>query len=133
MQGEISAFKKPLRTLEKTGQSWKHVREIQMMCSGDFTPKPQEEVKGELDQGEHRIQESAQKEEQDHVQNESVQEEEAKVEEQPEEAKVEEQPIDETKEAVKQSDEQEEAKDQPSETTNFDLEEGQETTTQEEA
>ena len=32
MQGEITAFKKPLRTLDKQGQCWKHVREIQLMC-----------------------------------------------------------------------------------------------------
>ena len=28
MQGEIVTFKKPLRTLDKQGQCWKHVREI---------------------------------------------------------------------------------------------------------
>ena len=28
MQGEITTFKKPLRTLNKQGQCWKHVREI---------------------------------------------------------------------------------------------------------
>ena len=39
MQGEISAFKKPLRTLDKNGQCWKHVREIQMICTED---KPNE-------------------------------------------------------------------------------------------
>ena len=35
MQAEISSFKKPLRTLDKEGQCWKHVREIQLMCSED--------------------------------------------------------------------------------------------------
>ena len=33
MQGEISAFKKPLRTLNTQGECWKYVREIQLMCS----------------------------------------------------------------------------------------------------
>ena len=33
MQGEIVTFKKPLRTLDKQGQCWKHVREIQLMCT----------------------------------------------------------------------------------------------------
>ena len=28
MQGETSAFRKPLRTLDKQGQCWKHVRDI---------------------------------------------------------------------------------------------------------
>ena len=35
MQGEISIFKKPLRTLDKNGECWKHVRDIQMMCTED--------------------------------------------------------------------------------------------------
>ena len=28
MQGEVSAFKKPLRTLDNQGECWKHVRKI---------------------------------------------------------------------------------------------------------
>ena len=35
MQGEISTFKKPLRTLDKQGLCWKHVREIQLICTED--------------------------------------------------------------------------------------------------
>lgn len=35
MQGEIAAFKKPLRTLNNKGQCWKYVREIQMICAGE--------------------------------------------------------------------------------------------------
>ena len=34
MQGKIDAFKKPLRTLDKQGDCWKHTKEIQTMCSG---------------------------------------------------------------------------------------------------
>ena len=35
MQGEISTFKKPLRTLDKNGECWKHVRDMQMICTED--------------------------------------------------------------------------------------------------
>ena len=48
MQCEIAAFKAPLSTLDKDGQCWKHVREIQLMCTGkeDSTGNGGETIEG---------------------------------------------------------------------------------------